>query len=227
MLNIRGTRVLIIGAGGHGQVVADILLRMRDVEATVIPIGFLDDRRDLLGQTLLEMPVLGGIADFHSIQHDAAIVAIGANEPRKRVSMMLQQEGELFALARHPKSILAPDVQIGAGSMICPGAVVNTGTLIGESVILNTGCTVDHHNHIGKYVHIAPGTHLGGEVEVGEGALIGIGATVMPGKRVGAWSIVGAGALVQQDVPEHTLVVGVPARAIRKPSISPVREFSN
>jgi acetyltransferase EpsM len=208
-------RVLIIGAGGHAQVVADILWRMRDAGSDIIPLGFLDDRQDLVGQAFLRVPVLGGITDRHHIQHDAIIVAIGANETRKSVFQLLQQEGQAFALAQHPKSVIAPDVQIGAGSMICGGVVINTGTTIGGAVILNTGSTVDHHNNIGNYVHIAPGTHLGGEVEVGEGALIGIGAIVMPGKRIGAWSIVGAGALVHQDVPERSVVVGVPARVIK------------
>ena len=209
-------KVLIIGAGGHGQVVADILWRMRDLDSGIVPLGFLDDRPDLLGQTFLQVPIVGGIPDRHKIQHDAIIVAIGENETRKRVFQLLQQEGSAFTFAQHPKSIVAPDVQIGASVMICAGAVVNTGTALGEAVILNTGSTVDHHNHIGNYVHIAPGAHLGGEVEVGEGALIGIGAIVMPTKRIGAWSIVGAGALVHQDVPEYSVVVGVPARVIRK-----------
>jgi sugar O-acyltransferase (sialic acid O-acetyltransferase NeuD family) len=209
-------RVLIIGAGGHGQVVADILLRMRDADLGNTPVGFLDDRKDLVGQTLLGVPILGAIADHNNIQHDAIIVAIGVNETRKRVFQLLQQKGQAFAIAQHPMSIVAPDVQIGAGSMICAGAVINTGTTVGAAVILNTGCTIDHHNHIGNYVHIAPGTHLGGEVEVGEGALIGIGATVMPRKRVGAWSIVGAGALVHRDVPARSVVVGVPCRVIKK-----------
>ena len=208
--------ILIIGAGGHGQVVADILLRMMDAGMGVMPMGFLDDRRDLLSQLLLGLPVLGEIGDRNNIQHDASIVAIGANENRKEICMLLQQEGGPFALARHPGSIIAPDVRPGAGSMICAGSIVNTGSIIGEAVILNTGSTVDHHNQIGNYAHIAPGAHLGGEVVVGEGALIGIGATVMPQRRIGAWSIVGAGALVHRDVPERSVVVGVPARVLRR-----------
>lgn len=207
--------ILIIGAGGHGQVVADILLRMMDAGMGVVPMGFLDDRRDLLGRSLLGIPILGEFRDRNNIQHDASIVAIGANGDRKAISLLLREEGRAFALARHPGSIIAPDARAGAGSMICAGSIVNTGSIIGEAVILNTGSTVDHHNEIENYVHIAPGAHLGGEVVVGEGALIGIGATVMPGRRIGAWSIVGAGALVHRDVPERSVVAGVPARVIR------------
>jgi sugar O-acyltransferase (sialic acid O-acetyltransferase NeuD family) len=216
MPGIKERRVLIIGVGGHGQVVADILWRMREAESALAPIGFLDDRQDLVGRTFLGIPVLGAIAAHRQIAHDAIIVAIGINEIRRKISQMLQKTGEAFALAQHPKAVVAPDVQLGDGGMVCAGVVVNTGTTVGEAVILNTGCTVDHHNVIGSYAHIAPGVHLGGEVEIGEGSLIGIGATVMPGKRIGSWSIVGAGALVHQDVPERSLVVGVPGRVVKK-----------
>jgi sugar O-acyltransferase (sialic acid O-acetyltransferase NeuD family) len=209
-------RVLIIGAGGHGQVVADILLRMQDAGSDITPLGFLDDCRDLVGQKFLGLPVLGRIVDRNNFQPEVFIVAIGDNETRKKIFQSLQQEGRAFAIVQHPKSVVAPDVQVGAGSMICAGVVINTGTTIGESSILNTGCTVDHHNHIGNYVHIAPGTHLGGEVEVGEGALIGIGATIMPGKRIGSWSIVGAATLVHEDIADGVIVVGAPARVVGK-----------
>jgi sugar O-acyltransferase (sialic acid O-acetyltransferase NeuD family) len=212
----REKRVLIIGAGGHGQLVADILLRMFDANLGIIPIGFLDDRRDLWGQTFLGVPVLGGIPDWKNIEYDEIIVAIGANATRKHFFQLLQNQGCSFAIARHPMAVVAPDVRIAASSMIVAGAIVNPGATIGEAVILNTGCTVDHHNQIGNYAHIAPGAHLGGEVEVGEGVLIGIGATVMPRKRIGAWSIIGAGALVCQNVPDRSVVIGVPGKVIRK-----------
>jgi len=91
---------------------------------------------------------------------------------------------------------------IGAGSH---GQVV-------ADILLNTGCTIDHHNRIGDHAHIAPGVHLGGQVEIGQGALVGIGATVLPQRRIGAWSVVGAGAVVADDVPDNATVIGVPAR---------------
>ena len=100
--------------------------------------------------------------------------------------------------------------------MICAGVVVNPGSAIGANVILNTGCTVDHHNRIEDHAHIAPGVHMGGDVHIGEGALVGIGATVMPQRRVGAWSVVGAGALVHADIPDHVIAVGSPARVIHR-----------
>jgi sugar O-acyltransferase (sialic acid O-acetyltransferase NeuD family) len=208
-------RVLILGAGGHAQVVADILLRMRDAGAAVAPIGYLDDNVELTGRTLLDLPVFGGLDAASNIEHDAVIVAIGHNQTRQHIFEALLARDERFMVARHPSAIIAPDVQIGPGTMICAGAVVNPGSAIGANVILNTGCTVDHHNTIGDHAHIAPGVHLGGDVRIGSGTLVGIGATVIPQRSVGAWSAIGAGSVVTKNVADCMMAAGNPARVIR------------
>jgi len=196
-------------------VVADVLSRMRGAGAAVTPVGYLDDNPALAGQSLLGLPVLGATVHLDTFAHDALIVAIGDNATRQHLFETLQSRGEHFVVARHPSAVVAPDVRIGLGSMICAGVVVNPGSIVGANVILNTGCTIDHHNHIDNHVHIAPGVHLGGDVSIGEGTLVGIGATVMPRRRIGDWSVVGAGALVRTDLPDGVVAVGVPARIVR------------
>jgi sugar O-acyltransferase (sialic acid O-acetyltransferase NeuD family) len=208
-------RVLILGAGGHAQVVADILLRAQQTGASAYPIGFLDDNPALIGTTIMGLPVLGTIAQLDKIEHDAVIVAIGDNRTRARLFELVRARGENIANAIHPTAVLTTDVHLGHGVMICAGVVVNTGTVIGDNVILNTGCTVDHHNHIGNHAHIAPGVHLGGNVTIGEGALVGIGAVVIPQRTIGAWSVIGAGSVVTKDIPAYVTAVGVPARVIK------------
>jgi acetyltransferase EpsM len=208
-------RVLILGAGGHAQVIADILLRMQETDAEITPIGYLDDNPALAGQRLLDLPVLGDVAHLSAVPHDAVVVAIGDNVTRQRLFETLQSQGERFVIARHPSAVIAPDVRIGSGSMICAAVVINPGSVVGANAILNTGCTVDHHNCIGNHVHIAPGVHLGGDVSIGEGTLVGIAATVMPQRRVGDWSVVSAGALVHSDLADRIVAAGMPARVVR------------
>lgn len=208
-------RVLILGAGGHAQVVADILLRMRDAGAAITPIGYLDDNISLAGHTFLDLPILGRIDEASNIDHDAAIVAIGHNTTRKRIYAALMAQNERLVIARHPRAIVAPDVLIGPGTVICAGVVVNPGSAIGANVILNTGCTIDHHNTIGDHAHIAPGVHLGGDVHIGSGTLVGIGATVIPQRSVGAWSAIGAGSVVTKNMADGVMAAGNPARVIR------------
>ena len=209
-------QVLIVGAGGHGQVVADILLAAYAAGSPVRPIGFLDDDPYAQSRILLGLPVLGPVAEIPRYPHDAVVIGVGDNATRRMLAEALRAQGENFAVARHPAAIIAAGVRIGDGSMICAGVVVNTGAAIGEHAILNTSCSVDHHNLIGDYVHVAPGSHLGGDVQVGQRVLIGIGATVMPQLVVGNDAVIGAGAVVTKNVPAGITVVGVPARPLQR-----------
>jgi sugar O-acyltransferase (sialic acid O-acetyltransferase NeuD family) len=209
-------RVLIVGAGGHAQVVADLLLRSAEAGGPAHPVGYLDDNAALHGRALLGLPVLGGLAQCAAIPHDAVVVAIGSNGLRRRLFEELRARGEQFATAVHPRAIVALDAALGPGVMICAGAVVGTGAQIGANAIVNTAASVDHHNRIGAHSHIAPGVHLGGDVQIGEGCLVGIGAVVMPQRSVGSWSVVGAGALVHRDLPANVTALGSPARIVRQ-----------
>lgn len=207
--------VVVVGAGGHAQVVADCLLRARERGGDTTPIGFVDDDPRFLGKSFLSLPVLGTIAELGSISHDGVVVAIGNNRVREAIAAQLAGKGEKFVTVIHPSAIIAPDVLIADGAMLCAGCVVNTGSEIGAHVIVNTAGSIDHHNRIGAFAHVAPGVHLGGDVSVGKGSLIGIGATVSNGINIGEASIVGAGAVVIRNVEDHQVVVGVPASPIR------------
>lgn len=209
-------RVLIIGAGGHGQVVADILLSASRHGSDVQPRGYLDHDEGLWNKALLDLLVLGSVDDCDKFDHDAVIVGVGDNLARQRLFERLSRCGERFATARHPSATLSASCVVRHGSVVCAGVVVNTGACVGANVILNTSCSVDHHNEIGDHAHIAPGARLGGDVTIGQGALIGIGAIVLPGCHVGAWSVVGAGAVVTEDLAEGVVAVGSPARAVSR-----------
>lgn len=209
-------RILIIGAGGHAQVVADILQRAREAGVAVHPLGYLDDNPDRHHHTLLGLRVFGPIAAHTTINYDTLIIGIGDNALRRRLFSQLAAQGARFAIARHPSAIIAPDARIGAGTVLAAGSIVNPGSSIGVNSIINTGSSIDHHNHIGAHVHIAPGVHLGGDVTIGDGALIGIGAIIMPQRSVGEHTVVGAGAVVHEHLPSSVVVAGVPARILRQ-----------
>ena len=207
--------VLIIGAGGHGQVVADIFLAVLKSNKLDIKLFFLDDDKELKGEQILGIDVLGSVGEVTNYQNYKAILAIGDNTVRSELYHKIKNNIHSFINAIHPKSSISADVGLGEGIMCCAGAIVNTGSKIGSNVILNTGCTVDHHNVIADHVHIAPGVHLGGNVKVGDGTLIGIGSTVIPGIEIGKWSVIGAGSVVTKNIPPFSTAFGVPARVIK------------
>lgn len=160
------SRIVIIGAGGHGKVVCDSLrLALRAAGKGEI-LGFLDDKSSLWGQSLMNLPILGPIDHLEDVRPDAVIVGIGENEARRRVCKWVEEKGYPLVNAVHPRAVVAGDVLMGTGVAVFASVVVNTGTVIGDNVILNTGCTIDHDCVIGSYVHIAPGAHVAGGVEI-------------------------------------------------------------
>ena len=203
------TDVYVIGAGGHGQVVADALLSLG-----ITPAGFLDDNEELIGKAVLGIPVVAPVLKAKELK-GKFVIAIGDNVTRKKIVEILHFSDEKYFTVIHPSVILGKNVKIGVGSMIIGGVVINTGTVIGKHTIINTSASIDHHDVIGDFVHIAPGTHTGGAVRIKEGAFLGVGISVIPGKTIGKWAIIGAGASVITDIPDNVTAVGVPARIIK------------
>lgn len=208
--------LVIWGCGGHARVVADIVRLQNKYEI----LGFLDDlhpsRRH---RPFCEHQILGGREQLQKIKEMGVkhfIFAFGDNFSRLKLSIFIKKKGFQLATAIHPQSIVAKDVEIGAGTVIMAGAVVNPESILRNNVIINTLASVDHECIIETGAHIGPGAHLAGHVSVGRGAWVGIGAVVAEGIKIGAGAIVGAGAVVFKDVPEGVLAYGTPAKVIRK-----------
>jgi sugar O-acyltransferase (sialic acid O-acetyltransferase NeuD family) len=209
------TPVVIVGGGGHGRVVLDILMQSRQYEV----LGFLDSNPALHGRRMDGVPILGDIQALPDLRRQGlagAIVAIGDNGVRRNFSQQIEDMGVPLMNAIHPSANLAHNVTLGGNVVICAGALVCAHCQIGDSVILNTGCIIDHETMIGTAAHICPGAKLAGRVTVEAGAFIGIGSTVLQGIRVGYESIIGGGAVVIKDVEEMSTVVGVPAKSLHE-----------
>lgn len=208
-------KLLILGCGGHGRVVLDILLAARSHHV----LGFLDNNAEIHGRRIDGIPVLGAIDQLERIANEYGateiLVAIGDNGVRRGLARDAEQAGFALASAVHPSASLAHNARLGKNVVVAAGSVVCANCQIGDSVILNTGCIVDHQTMIGEGAHICPGVRIAGRVVVESGAFVGIGATIVPRVTLGCESIVGAGAVVLDDVEPMATVVGVPARPVK------------
>jgi sugar O-acyltransferase (sialic acid O-acetyltransferase NeuD family) len=209
------TRTLVLGAGGHGRVVLDILLQTGRHEV----VGFLDNNAEIHGRRIDGIPVLGALDDLSRLAAEldiaGAIVAIGDNGVRRGLARRVDAAGIDLLNAIHPSATLAHNATLGRNVVIAAGVVVCAHCQIGDSVILNTGCIVDHQTMIGEGSHVCPGVRIAGRVKVEPGTFIGIGATIVPKITLGCESIIGAGSVVIEDVPPLATVVGVPARRVK------------
>lgn len=207
-------RVIVVCAGGHGAVVADILQRARASGAEVMPIGFVDDTPALQGGEVIGLPVLGPVASLATHRHDGVVVALGDNRLRRALTDRLLAAGEQLVRAIHPDACVSDSATIGEGAMVSAGAIVLPRAVVGRGVIVNTRASVDHDSVVGDFAHIAPAAALGGTVRIGSETLVAIGAAVASGRIVGARTVVGAGAVVVRDIPDDVVAWGVPARVV-------------
>lgn len=193
-------RLVIIGASGHGKVIADIA-----VKCGYKDILFLDDNENV--KECAGFPVIGKVSDAVTMEDDK-IVAIGNAEIRQKIQSQLSNLVTLI----HPSAVVSRRVKIGEGTVIMAGAVINTDVVVGKGCIINTGASVDHDCKLEDFVHVSVGAHVAGTVSIGSKTWIGAGATVSNNVSICDNCMIGAGAVVVKDLKKSGIYIGVPVR---------------
>ena len=197
-------KLVIIGAGGHGSVVADAAAK-----SGYKKILFLDDGEHT---SCLGYPVVGKVADAEKYHGEDFFVAIGNAKVREKIVTILMDKGLRIVNIIHPTATIAKGVKMGKGVLLVAGSIVNPGATLGDGVIVNTHASVDHDCEIAPYVHVSVDAHLAGNVKVGKYTWIGIGAAVSNGLSVCEDCMIGAGATVVKDIAESGTYIGTPAK---------------
>jgi len=210
-------KVVIIGTGGFGREVLDVLEAVNQVETRYEILGFITEPGfQKPGELINDKPVLG-YYDWLEQNKDQvkAICGVGAPATRLRLIRQAEQLGVQFFSVIHPRAMLTRWVKLGTGSIITAGCILTNNITIGEHVHLNLDCTVGHDVVIEDCVTVSPGVHISGNVRLEEGSFIGTGANLIESKIVGRWAVVGAGSVVVKDVPDNSTAVGIPAAVIK------------
>jgi sugar O-acyltransferase (sialic acid O-acetyltransferase NeuD family) len=200
---------VVYGAGGHARVVLDALLASGKHVA-----GLLDDVVSA-GTTVLGFSVLGGQAWLEDNRSALVALGVGDNTARRRVAVECERFGVVLATVTHPAAVISRFADLSSGVVVLAGAIVNAGAKLGVGCLVNSAAVVEHDAVVGDFSHVSPNSTLTGGATLGSGAQLGASACVLPGISVGDETVVGAGAVVCQNLPSGCVALGVPARVVR------------
>lgn len=201
--------VLVLGAGGHGRVVAEVVQSAGHAVE-----GFVADFVPR-GELVLGLPVLGDSSWLATQPPRLVALALGDNRRREAAAQALVAHGHTVGTFVHARAWVSPTAQLGEGTVVMAMAVVNAEARVGRGVILNTACVVEHECVVGDFAHLSPHVALGGRARIGARTHVGIGASVLHLANVGDDCVVGGGAVVLKELPSGVTAVGVPARRLR------------
>jgi UDP-N-acetylbacillosamine N-acetyltransferase len=208
-------RVFVYGGGGHGKVVADILLFREDLQFA----GFVDDKRELRGQSILGLPVLGDgdwLEQECRREQVGVVLGVADNFIRQKIADKCVRWGAKLVTLVHPGASVSKSARLEVGTVVMTQAAINPCARVGSGAIVNTGAVVEHDVEVGDFAHVAPNAVLSGTSRLGKLSHLGVGAVVIQCVSVGSETIIGAGSVVVRDIQSEVIAYGVPARVIRK-----------
>ena len=204
--------LLIIGNRTFAAEVADLVSEIPEFRV----VGFvesLDQARcqgTLEGLPILWVDELAGLGGTH-----CAVFGLGTTQS-SLLAEPVAAFGIRFATLVHPTARISSTSSLGEGTLASVGVIVAAHTHIGRHVVINRGALIGHHTEISDFAVIGPGANIAGNCRIGAATSIGMGAVVIDHLTIGAHSVVGAGSVVTKDVPDRVIVVGVPARIVKK-----------
>lgn len=207
--------VVILGAGGFGRELRCWYERAASRQSMPRLAGFLDERVELHGQEILDIPVLGSADWLESRRHVGVLLGVGLPRVKASIVSRLADWHLTFPALIDPSANLGRDVKVGQGVVVCAGVTITTAVDLQAFSMVNINATIGHDSVIGRFSTISPGANLSGYTRIGEGVDVGTGAITIPGKSIGAWTVIAAGAVITADVPANVMMAGVPA-AVRK-----------
>jgi acetyltransferase EpsM len=216
-----GKKVIILGGVGNGSVIANAIVDANnrgDKEWEFA--GYLNDRV-AAGGHIENFPVLGKLADWMRFEREGCffintILRIDGQQQRIDLFEGLNIPNDRLATFIHPATYLAPNVQLGPGTVVMPHVSISSATSLARGCLVMVGATIGHNSQIGNYCHFAAQCCVGAHMNIGDGVHIGLNATARENLSIGKNSTLGMGAVLTKDMGENEIWAGNPARYLRK-----------
>ena len=207
-------KIVILGAGGTGQDVVDLLGDLDPHGLTYECVGFLDDAEDKQGTTVAGLPVLGPLKTAAETSDVLFVNALGSPTTYRQIPGVLDRldlPAERYATLIHPSAVVSRRASLGAGCVIYPHVTIAAAARLGRCVTVLSHAAINHHAVLGDHVIVASHASISGAVHIGANCYIGAACSIREGVSVGAGAMVGMGSVVLHDVRESSVVVGNPA----------------
>ncbi|WP_294368254.1 acetyltransferase [uncultured Clostridium sp.] len=208
--------IIIIGAGGVGREVSLIIEKINKLKATWNLIGFIDDNINSWNRIINGYQIIGGMDLLETLPLDTYVVIAIANYNIKKKIVNKINNKFKFATIIDPKVYIHDYMTIGEGTIIYEGAIITANIQVGNHVIISPKCGIGHDSIIKDYVSLLWNVNVSGNDVIEEGVMMGSGSTIIQGKKIGKGSIIGAGAVVIDDIDSFTTAVGVPAKVVKE-----------
>ena len=208
--------IIIIGAGGVGREVSLIIEKINKLKATWNLIGFIDDNINSWNRIINGYQIIGGMDLLETLPLDTyVVIAIANYNVKKKIVNKINNKFK-FATIIDPKVYIHDYMTIGEGTIIYEGAIITANIQVGNHVIISPKCGIGHDSIIKEYVSLLWNVNVSGNDVIEEGVMMGSGSTIIQGKKIGKGSIIGAGAVVIDDIDSFTTAVGVPAKVVKE-----------
>jgi len=207
--------IVVVGAGGFGREVIEIFKDHNKRKKQWKILGFIDENKKLHKKIINNFQVLGGLKWLKENNNVGCVCAVGNPKTKKKIVEKLKSFDVKFFNAIHPSAIMSEFIELGDGVIICAGTILTTNIKIGNHVIINLNCTIGHDTVIEDYCSIMPTVKINGNDHFSQGVYVGTGATFIHELKIGAWSTIGAGSVVINDIPENVIAVGIPSKVIK------------
>jgi len=213
--------VVIIGAAQHARVVANLIRTSKSTKNKFTLVGFIDDNKKLYGSKIDGKPVLGSFKQVQEIckKTNTKYFMMGISAKhikiRSKYYTKMIEFGFKSLNAVHDSAIIDKKSNMGIGNVVNPGCIINAFAKIGNNCVIYSGSIIEHEDVLSDNVFVGPGVSLTANVKIGKNSYIGVGSKVIPHIKIGKNVTVGAGSVVLDDIPDNTIVAGVPAKRIK------------